>query len=112
MAGKEALATRGAYCASKFALLGLTEAMAAEVNHLDITVNAISPGHVVDEPSAPPAERTEPGAEHPNLVRTDPQPKIHPDNIVRTAFFLARDDARAIRGRSIDVYGGQTLKEA
>jgi len=111
MAGKEALATRGAYCASKFALLGLTEAMAAEVNHLDITVNAISPGHVVAEPPAP-GEHTAPGALHPNLVYIDLRPKVHPNDIVRTAFFLASDDARAIRGRSIDVYYGQDLREA
>jgi len=113
MAGKEALATRGAYCASKFALLGLTEAMAAEVQGSDITVNAISPGSVErDRPAATPGVRTTPGIQHPNLVVLDLQPKIHPDEIARIALFLASDDARAIRGRSIDVYAGQTLREA
>ncbi|MFM1548929.1 MAG: SDR family NAD(P)-dependent oxidoreductase [Lentisphaeria bacterium] len=111
MAGKEALATRGAYSASKFALLGLTEAMAAEVNHLDIAINAISPGAVSNDPP-PPGPRSKPGDLHPDLINLDLQPRINPDDIVRTAFFLAADDTRAIRGKSIDVYYGQDLREA
>ena len=111
MAGKTALATRGAYCASKFALLGLTEAMAAEVNHLDIAINAISPGHVKEGPPTP-GERSRPGDLHPNLIYFALQPLIQPDDIVQTAFFLASDEARAIRGKSIDVYYGQDMQEA
>src|SRR5438094_663654 len=42
--GKVGSAKRAAYCASKFAVIGLTQAMAQELAPFGITVNAICPG--------------------------------------------------------------------
>jgi len=44
--GKKGYAQIGAYCASKFAAISLTQAMAAELAEYDIRVNAICPGNV------------------------------------------------------------------
>lgn len=44
--GKRGVPQMGAYCASKFAAIGLTQAMAAELAPFDIRVNAICPGNV------------------------------------------------------------------
>ena len=44
--GLEGRANYGAYCASKFALLGLTKCWAKELGKDEITVNAICPGWV------------------------------------------------------------------
>jgi meso-butanediol dehydrogenase/(S,S)-butanediol dehydrogenase/diacetyl reductase len=46
MAGKSGKAGAAAYCASKFAVIGLTQAMAEEMGQFDVTVNAICPGEV------------------------------------------------------------------
>ena len=46
VAGKQGFANMGAYCASKFAVIGLTESMAAELADCSIRVNAICPGNV------------------------------------------------------------------
>jgi len=44
VAGKTGRAGVAAYCASKFAVIGFTQALAEEVGPLNITVNAVCPG--------------------------------------------------------------------
>jgi meso-butanediol dehydrogenase / (S,S)-butanediol dehydrogenase / diacetyl reductase len=46
MAGKSGRGGVSAYCASKWAVLGLTQAMAEEMGQFNVTVNAICPGEV------------------------------------------------------------------
>jgi short-subunit dehydrogenase len=43
-AGRNGIANLGAYCASKFGLLGFTESLALEVRHDGILVSAAIPG--------------------------------------------------------------------
>ena len=46
VAGKRGFPQMGAYCASKFAAIGLTQSLAAELAEFSIRVNAICPGNV------------------------------------------------------------------
>lgn len=96
--GKKGWATGGAYCASKFGLLGLTESLSKEVaDDYGINVNAICPGFV-DTQMAREA-MAEIGAE------VDWSKVTQPENIAAVAVFLASDDSCAMFGASIDVYG-------
>jgi NAD(P)-dependent dehydrogenase (short-subunit alcohol dehydrogenase family) len=45
-AGKSGKGGASAYCASKWAVLGFTQALAEEMGQFDVTVNAICPGEV------------------------------------------------------------------
>ncbi|MGH9712610.1 MAG: SDR family oxidoreductase [Candidatus Acidiferrales bacterium] len=49
LAGKNAFASGGIYCASKWGLLGLTECMAEDLRPYGIRVSAICPGSVATE---------------------------------------------------------------
>jgi 3-oxoacyl-[acyl-carrier protein] reductase len=83
-------------CASKFAVVGFTRALAKELWADGVAVTAICPAEV-DKSVAwggEPARR--PGA---------PAVKLLPADVAHAAVFLASDAAQAITGVTLDVYG-------
>jgi NAD(P)-dependent dehydrogenase (short-subunit alcohol dehydrogenase family) len=114
MAGKKGdVAFLPHYVASKFAVVGLTMAMATELAPSGITVNAICPGYVVT-----PMQDNEAGWEAelrgitPDEVRQlyiddTPLGRLEtPEDVARIAVFLASSDSDFVTGASIDVNGG------
>lgn len=92
-------ANLAAHSAAKFGLIGLTQSLAREFREHNIAVNAVCPGTVenrVDEAGA--ADRSAPLAE-----------KLWPRDVARTVLFLASDDAAAITGVALEVFGGTHL---
>jgi len=109
-AGKTGPAFFAGYSASKFAVIGLTQALAREMAPHGIRVNAICPGIVVDT-----AMRTaiEAQQHHYGLPETAERAKSIPigrvsvpDDVARVAAFLASDEASYVTGESINVSGG------
>ncbi len=90
------------YIASKGALIALTRAMARELGHHGITVNAVAPG-LTQGPSAEriPAERHALYAANRAISR--PQ---QPEDVTGAVAFLLSDDAGYITGQTIVVDGG------
>jgi 3-oxoacyl-[acyl-carrier protein] reductase len=78
------------YAAAKAAVIGMTEALAAEVREYDIRVNAVSPGSVDTEM----LQRAAPGA----------IPSMDVDEVATTIMFLASDRSRPINGQNLHVF--------
>ena len=97
--GKRGSSTTCSYSASKFGMLGLTEAAAADVVDKNININAVLPGGV----ETPMLYKSYPGIENSKFKL------MKPGEISKIVLFLASDDARAIKGSFIDVHGGQEL---
>lgn len=102
-----------AYTAAKHGVLGLTRALAVELNSYNITVNAICPGYVdtpmTDFSISNISARTgmaEAQARE-TLAKTSPQGRlIEPDEIAALAVFLAQDASKGITGQAINIDGG------
>lgn len=97
--GMRGEANLAAHSAAKFGLVGLTQSLAREFREHNIAVNAVCPGTVenkIDETGA--ANREAPLAE-----------KLWPRDVARTILFLASDDAAAITGATLEVFGGTHL---
>jgi meso-butanediol dehydrogenase / (S,S)-butanediol dehydrogenase / diacetyl reductase len=90
-AGREGTPMLAAYCAAKHGVIGLTRALAEELRSAKVCVNAICPGSVDTEM----LREGLPGAE----------PDMSPDDIARTALFLAADAPAALTGACVDVFG-------
>lgn len=91
-------ATRGAghmgpYCASKAAVITLTESLADELKDSGINVNCILPGTV----DTPQNRAAMPDQDHGRWVPLDA--------LADVVLFLASDAARAITGAAVPVYG-------
>jgi NAD(P)-dependent dehydrogenase (short-subunit alcohol dehydrogenase family) len=91
IAGREGTALLAAYCAAKHGVVGLTRALAEELRTAKVCVNAICPGSV----DTAMLREGMPGA----------SPDMTPDDIARTALFLAHAAPSALTGACIDVYG-------
>jgi len=109
-AGKIGAASGSAYCASKFALIGLTQTLALEVAQHKINVNAVCPGIIVEtgmrdqmdrfmvEHGLPTAKQRE---------GTVPLRRVGlPHDVARIVAFLASDEASYMTGQAINITGG------
>ena len=90
LAGK---AKMGPYCASKAAVITLTEALAEENKHLGINVNCILPGTI----DTPQNRAAMPDQDHGTWVP--------PGALADVILFLASDAARCVTGAAVPVYG-------
>ena len=104
---------QGAYSASKFAVRGLSQAVAQELGEHGITVNVYSPG-VVHTPMWDAIDDavtgrlgTPPGSEMAGWIDRIPLGRLEtPDDVAGVVAFLASADAGYITGQSIVVDGG------
>jgi len=78
------------YCASKAAVIGMTEALAVEVKQFGVRVNSVSPGSV-DTKMWAQASGGAPAA-------------MTADEVAEVICFLASDRARAVNGQDVHVY--------
>jgi len=117
MAGKRGAAPFLAhYVASKFAVVGLTQAMAAELAPYGILVNAVCPGYVKtsmqDREAAWEAELRGITPEEVRQLYIDDTPLGRletPEDVAKVVVFLASDDASFMTGQAINVTGGSWM---
>lgn len=106
-AGVRGEAFHSHYAASKGALHALTKSLAVELAPFGIRVNAVAPGWVDTDMSAP--SFSEPGFKE-KVRQTIPLRRIPPaEDIAGPILFLASDLARHVTGEILDVNGGSVL---
>ncbi len=116
-ASKQASAMGAAYSASKFAVLGLTQASALDLAPHGITVNAVCPGPINSdrlsywEQAQAEAQGIALEEFRAQLVaamgRANPLGRIaEPEDVAKMVAFLASDDASYITGQGYNVNGG------
>jgi NAD(P)-dependent dehydrogenase (short-subunit alcohol dehydrogenase family) len=105
-----------AYCASKHGVIGFTRALALELAHRRITVNALCPGWVdtamSEEGMRLGAAATRVSFEEFRRQALDAVPLkriIQPDEVAQLALFLATPAASMITGQTYNICGGQTM---
>ena len=81
----------GAYCATKSAVIRLTESMAAELRERNVNVNCVLPT-TLDTPENRAA-----------MPKADPSRWVPLDDLAQTIVFLASPGARAIHGAALPV---------
>ena len=92
------------YTASKGGVLGMTEALAAELAEHDITVNAVAPG-AIDTPMISDAGMDEKDIK--GLLAGVPMGRMGtPEEIAAAVVFLASDEASYVTGAMLTVDGG------
>ncbi len=90
------------YCASKGGIIGLTEALAAELGPLGITVNAIGPGGVDTEMTQGTPEATKKG-----MTSRLPIKRFGtPEEIAAAVVYFASEEAAYTTGATLYVDGG------
>jgi NAD(P)-dependent dehydrogenase (short-subunit alcohol dehydrogenase family) len=119
-AGKQGSARYAAYCASKFAIIGITQSLALELAPYKINVNAICPGLVDTERVHYMADALRPegmSAEEYRRVMLEERGKDVPlgrpavaGDIAKVAAFLASAESDYMTGLSVSVAGGLEMQ--
>ncbi len=94
------------YCAAKAGILGLTRALARELASRGIRVNAIAPGWIDTEMTAPLAEYRQMIALQTPLLRFGDV-----DDIAWAAVYLASDQAKFVTGQVLSPNGGWHMSQ-
>jgi 2-dehydro-3-deoxy-D-gluconate 5-dehydrogenase len=92
------------YAAAKHAVLGLTRALANEWAGSGVNVNAISPGYITTDNTAP--LRADPERERSIVERIPAGRWGTPEDLAGAVVFLASDAARYVHGAVLPVDGG------
>lgn len=116
VSGKQGRARFGAYAASKFAVVGLTQALAHELGPHGITVNALCPGvidteryHDIANATRDPDTSTEERLASllAGAARASPLGRVgSAADVARVASFLAGPDSDFVTGLAVPVAGG------
>jgi NAD(P)-dependent dehydrogenase (short-subunit alcohol dehydrogenase family) len=116
ISGKRPLYGRSAYTSTKTALIGLTRTLAVEVGGFGVRVNLISPGFVagpriewVMEAQAAARGITKEEARREFEDEAALGRLTEPEDVARTAVFLASDAAAGITGADINVNSGVVM---
>jgi NAD(P)-dependent dehydrogenase (short-subunit alcohol dehydrogenase family) len=108
--GKSGAEAYGAYCASKFAVVALTQSLALELGEHGVRVNAVAPGLVVQTKMR---DESEEKRRREGLPLAEERAKAIPlrraavpEDIAKAVAFLASDQADYITGETLSVTGG------
>lgn len=108
--GKKGVPNHSAYATSKFAVVGLTQCIAAEVAPIGIRVNAVCPGIIVDTRMRDDAEAMNREQGLPDIAtRVQGVPLRRagtPEDIAGVVAFLCSDDAAYMTGQALNITGG------
>lgn len=119
ISGKHAEAYGAAYSASKFALIGLTQATALEQARNGVTVNAVCPGWVATDMAYD--QINDPLWCELNQIESDqsleitrlsvPQMRlVEPSEVASLVVYLCTHEAGAITGQAINICGGLSIQ--
>jgi len=117
MAGKTGEPLTSPYCATKFGVIGFTQAVAQEVGQYNVTINAVCPGPVdgelirksVSQSAAIKGMIPEEFMQQ-FFVAPTPLGRIaKPADVAHATVFLATDDAEFITGSTLNVSGGREM---
>lgn len=113
--GKMGSARRAAYCASKFGIIGFTQAVALEVAPHGITVNAVCPGSTDTARADSSVGRDYPGLDLEAAKRRKVEALIplgrmgQAEDVANVVAFLASPAASYITGQAYNVSGGRVM---
>jgi meso-butanediol dehydrogenase/(S,S)-butanediol dehydrogenase/diacetyl reductase len=116
IAGKRGYDMYALYSASKFAVIGLTQSLAAEFAPHNININAICPGTIMTPLWQKPLEKlSSVSAKTPDEMWDQYMCDIPlgrpqtPEDIAWMAVFLSTEMGKNISGQSINICGGQMV---
>lgn len=105
VAGLKGMPRQVNYSASKAGMIGLTKALAKEVGHYNVRVNAIAPGYIDTDMVKDLKEEYKK-----EVLKSIPLSRFgRSDEIAKVVSFLASDNAKYITGQTITVDGGLAM---